>query len=590
MPWLAFPVLLLSACSGPDVPPPAGLASDTGTGPDLDGDGYGALEDCDDTDPSVSPGADEYCDGINNDCDAAVDEPDAVDATEWYRDSDQDGFGDAAVTTWSCDQPPGFIADGSDCDDTSALAYPGAKEICGDGVDNDCDRDPTECRLTGSYSLSEVDRALAGAAAGDRAGEQLAGADLNGDGIADLLLGMTGYGEGGALHILLSPLSGDTRLDRPDAILESGERSSSTGQSVSFAGDRDGDGYADLAVSVSGSDRGGLDAGTVFIARGPFSGAVSLPDVAIATVSGTSSYDLLGSGVVADVDVDGDGLLDLLVSAERYGTSLDPYLGAAYLLLGPLSGPESLDDAEARVTGTNRYDRIGAALAGADVNGDGLGDLIVGSWSYPSNGGQGVVGVLSGPIRGDQTIDDVDVRLDGSTDGGRASQALSTGDVNGDGYADLLIGAPFDTGAEEESGAVYLVHGPPLGGVLAVQASAVLLGVGDDDEAGTSVSCDGDFDADGQADVLVGAPGEASGGRDAGRAYFFYGPVSGSVLLGDGDIVLSSAIGRQRAGETVSLASDTDADGLADIAISAPEDDTGGSDAGLVYLLYGVGL
>jgi hypothetical protein len=590
MPWILLPVLLLAACSGSESPPPTGDTGDTGAGLDQDGDGYGARDDCDDTNPDIHPGADELCDGVNNDCDAAVDEPDAVDAVEWCRDSDQDGFGDGAVTTRSCDQPPGFIADGSDCDDTSALAYPGAEEVCGDGVDNDCDSDPTECRLTGTYSLSKADRALPGGAAGDRAGELLAGADLSGDGAADLLMGMTGYGEGGAIHILLAPLPASASLASPDAILESGERSSGTGQAASPAGDRDGDGHADLAVAVPGSDLAALDAGAVFLAGGPFRGAVSLPDVSIATVTGESSYDQLGAGVVADLDIDGDGRLDLLVSADRYGTGSDPYLGAAYLLLGPLSGPVSLGDAAARITGTARYDRIGAVLAGADVNGDGLDDMAVGSWSYPSNGGQGVVGVFWGPVSGERTIEDADARLDGSTDSGRAGQSLSIGDVNGDGYADLLIGAPFDTGAEVESGAVYLVHGPPSGGALVSQASAVLLGVGDDDEAGTSVSGDGDFDGDGCADVLVGAPGEAAAGRDAGRAYFFYGPVSGSVLLDDGDIVLAGAIGRQRAGETVSLAADTNADGLADIAVSAPEDDTGGSDAGIVYLLYGVGL
>jgi hypothetical protein len=122
---------------------------------DADGDGYGDAgstteacgegsgyvaddNDCDDADAAVNPGEDELCDGLDNDCDGTVDEADATDAATWYRDRDGDGYGSASASTVSCDQPTGYVADATDCDDGDDDIFPGADETC-DGVDEDCD-------------------------------------------------------------------------------------------------------------------------------------------------------------------------------------------------------------------------------------------------------------------------------------------------------------------------------------------------------------------------------------------------------------------------------------------------------------------
>ena len=105
---------------------------------DLDGDGFAAAEDCDDTDQNVFPGADERCNGVDDDCDGETDE-DPVDATAWYLDGDGDGFGAPDDELLACTQPEGRVSSSSDCDDTDAGTWPGAPEACDDPIDRDCD-------------------------------------------------------------------------------------------------------------------------------------------------------------------------------------------------------------------------------------------------------------------------------------------------------------------------------------------------------------------------------------------------------------------------------------------------------------------
>ena len=121
-----------------DKPPPADGTGTTGLEPDLDGDGWTADVDCDDADPRVNPGAEERCDGIDNDCDGELDPSTSVDATTWFTDADADGWGDDANPQTACAAPAGTTDQGGDCDDADATRSPSATEVCG-GIDEDCD-------------------------------------------------------------------------------------------------------------------------------------------------------------------------------------------------------------------------------------------------------------------------------------------------------------------------------------------------------------------------------------------------------------------------------------------------------------------
>ena len=103
-----------------------------------DGSGSMAGDDCDDAQASTNPGADEYCDSVDNDCDGDTDEDSAVDASTWYLDSDSDSYGNSASATDACNQPSSYVTDSTDCDDSDNTVYPGASELC-DGQLNDCD-------------------------------------------------------------------------------------------------------------------------------------------------------------------------------------------------------------------------------------------------------------------------------------------------------------------------------------------------------------------------------------------------------------------------------------------------------------------
>ena len=115
--------------------------------------------DCNDGSAIAYPNAPEYCDGLDNNCDGNTDENTAIDALIWYLDADTDGFGNSIISTQSCSQPSGYVADPSDCNDGNGLIYPNADELC-DGIDNNCDGSTDEDTATNAptwYLDADVD-------------------------------------------------------------------------------------------------------------------------------------------------------------------------------------------------------------------------------------------------------------------------------------------------------------------------------------------------------------------------------------------------------------------------------------------------
>ncbi len=222
---------------------------------DLDGDGYGDAgsatiacsqptgtvaddSDCDDGDAAVNPGATELCDGVDGDCDGTVDEDDAADASTWYRDGDSDGYGSASTSTASCDQPSGYVADATDCDDGDDDIYPGADESC-DGVDNDCDGGVDEDSIDADTWYTDGD----GDGYGDAGSATVACSQPTGT-VADA----TDCDDGAAA---VNPGAGEVCNgvdDDCDGLLDEADPDV-TGTSTWYA-DSDGDGYGDVGSAT----------------------------------------------------------------------------------------------------------------------------------------------------------------------------------------------------------------------------------------------------------------------------------------------------------------------------------------------------
>ena len=232
-------------------------------------------------------------------------------------------------------------------------------------------------------------------------------------------------------------------------------------------------------------------------------------------------------------------------------------------------------------------------MAGAgDVDGDGLDDLLIGAYGDDTNGSTaGAVYVVYGAITGDLDLSDYDVKILGEDGADQAGYAVSgAGDADGDGLADLLIGANTDESGGGNAGAAYLV----LGGVsgessLADVAAAELIGESGADYAGWSVSGAGDVNGDDLDDLLIGAYGDDDNGSNAGAAYLVLGGVSGPLDLSAADAKLRGDGGSDYAGRAVAGGGDVNDDGLGDLLVGAYGEDSGGSAAGAVYVILGGG-
>lgn len=517
----------------------------------------------------------------------------------------------------------GFRLEGADAGSRAGYAVASIGDVNGDGVEDvllgaceRCELDPGPAtspgrayvvfgRATGfaaTTPLSALDGTngfrLDGVTLDDRTGYSVAGGvDLNGDTRDDFVIGAPrsdiAATDAGSTFVVfgrpstasfpatlaLASLDGATGF-RIDGVA-AGDQS---GGAVAAIGDIDGNGVADLAIGARHADPNGVSSGTVYVVHGrttPFPAALALSALDGSNgfrIAGVAAGDETGAALAAAGDVNEDGRADLVIGAPF----TDPVVelgGATYVVFGratPFPAAFDLTTLDGtngfRLTGVASNDRSGSAVAGGgDINGDGIADLLVGAFAADPNSvnAAGSTYVVFGratafaPSIALASLDGTTgFRIDGAAAGDVAGRAVSAGDVNGDGFDDVAIGADLADPNGADSGSAYLVFGR-AGGFPAALALASLggsngvrfTGAAAFDHTGFSLSRAGDVDDDGLADLAIGAEGVDAGGTNAGRVYVVRGnaaplrsgtatyPLSAGSVLEDAGAAPGAALG-----------------------------------------------
>ncbi|MCA9108490.1 MAG: FG-GAP repeat protein [Planctomycetaceae bacterium] len=450
--------------------------------------------------------------------------------------------------------------------------------------------------------------------------------DLDGDGIADLAVGAIGDDDGGynrgAVYVLFMNAAGSVKSHQKISDTEGNftavlENSDYFGWSLANLGDLDGDGIMDLAVGAYLDDDGGIRRGAVYLlflnADGTVKSQQKISDTAGNFTANLDDGDVFGSSLANLGDLDGDGIVDLAVGAIGDDDGGGNDQGAVYVLFLNLDGTVKSHQKISGAAGNlaivlENNERFGTSLTNlGDLNGDGIGDLGVGSSRDDGGINRGAVYVLflniDGTVNSHQKISNTDGNLTATLDDDDwfGHSLTNIGDLDGDGVSDLVVGAlGDDDGFGGNSGAVYVLFLNADGTVKAHQKISDIEGnftatLEDGDAFGLSLTSLGDLDGDGTNELAVGTHSDDDGGQNRGAVYVLFMNTDGTV---ESHQKISDTMGNFTAtlddsdffGAAVTSLGDLDGDGINDLAVGTMGDDDGSTVSflgrGAVYVLF----